>query len=154
MQTWVFCRLGAQLVTASVCKRNTIQQSNSSSELSRLVSPSLMPTRCLVMSTCWRKSWTAQCRASDRQSGQIPDITMLGKLTLFIQGTFGLCSRLSNSGALRDSYRFVYASQCVTYSHENLVLSNDLRKDRLPPWKILKAGVSSVSPSSERIDLR
>lgn len=33
---------------------------------------------------------------------------------------------------------------------ENLVLSDDLIKVEFPPWKIWKAGVSSVSPSSKR----
>ena len=35
--------------------------------------------------------------------------------------------------------------------HENLVLSNKLIKAELPPWKIWKADVSSVSSSLERI---
>ena len=35
--------------------------------------------------------------------------------------------------------------------YENLVLSNELIKVELPPWKIWKADVSSVSPSSERM---
>ena len=34
--------------------------------------------------------------------------------------------------------------------HENLVLSNELIKVQLPPSKIRKAYVSSVSPSLER----
>ena len=34
----------------------------------------------------------------------------------------------------------------------NLVLSNELIKVELPPWKIWKDDVSSVSPSSERIE--
>jgi len=36
--------------------------------------------------------------------------------------------------------------------HENLVLSRELVKVELPPWKIWKADLSSVSPSSDRID--
>ena len=35
--------------------------------------------------------------------------------------------------------------------HENLVLSNELIKVELLPWKIWKADVSRVSPSSERM---
>ena len=35
--------------------------------------------------------------------------------------------------------------------HENLVLSNELIRVKLLPWKIWKADVSSVSPSSERM---
>ena len=38
-------------------------------------------------------------------------------------------------------------------NYENLVLSNELIKVELLPWKIWKADVSSVSPSSGRIDL-
>ena len=37
--------------------------------------------------------------------------------------------------------------------YKNLVLSNELIKVELPPWKIWKADVSSVSPLSERIAL-
>ena len=36
--------------------------------------------------------------------------------------------------------------------NKNWVLSNDLIKVELPPWKIWKADFSSVSPSSERIE--
>ena len=36
--------------------------------------------------------------------------------------------------------------------NENLVLSNELIKVKLPPWKFKKADVSSVSASSERIE--
>ena len=49
-------------------------------------------------------------------------------------------------------------SGCVHLSRDNLrwnknlVLSNELIKVKLPPWKIWKADVSSVSPSSERIE--
>ena len=40
----------------------------------------------------------------------------------------------------------------VKHQNKNLVLSNELIKVNLPPWKIWKADVSSVSPSSERIE--
>ena len=35
---------------------------------------------------------------------------------------------------------------------KNLLFSNELIKVELPPWKIEKADVSKVSPSSERIE--
>ena len=38
----------------------------------------------------------------------------------------------------------------TTDNYKNLVLSNELIKVKLPPWKIWKADVSSVSPSLER----
>ena len=41
--------------------------------------------------------------------------------------------------------------QCSNQLNKNLVLSNELIKVKLPPWKIWKADVSSVSPSSERL---
>ena len=37
-------------------------------------------------------------------------------------------------------------------SKQKLVLSNELIKVELPPWKILKADVSSDSPSLQRIE--
>ena len=36
--------------------------------------------------------------------------------------------------------------------HENLVLSNELKKVELPPRKIWTVGASSVSPSTERTE--
>ena len=40
----------------------------------------------------------------------------------------------------------------MIFQYKNLVLSNELIKVKLPPLKIWKADVSSVSPSSERIE--
>ena len=51
--------------------------------------------------------------------------------------------------------KFVVSKETVVlrrWQSENLVLSNELIKSRIPPWKIWKADASSVSPSSERIE--
>ena len=49
-------------------------------------------------------------------------------------------------------FAFQLSQVILQYLNKNLVLSNELIKVELPPWKIYKADVSSVSPSSQRIE--
>ena len=56
----------------------------------------------------------------------------------------------SRSGAyMREATARVSKYVNVTVNNKNLILSNELIKVDLPPWKFKKADASRVSPSSE-----